>query len=363
MRTLLYFYLLLFNLNASIGQEIIFKPVFINQCEHYEDHSVFWLLYDSTQIYNLQDYNQNQVKLPDLGVYFLELELGKPLIRIEITSYGIQQDTFFTPKIELAQYISNPPHSEFFNCDSLINGFAIDNYYNGNIRLEGHFKNGQPLDTLKQYYRTGAILEMNILNKKNRQYLDYYRNGQVKSHYHVNKRYHKKYYKDGQIYIDKTWNRRFHVSESEYFDNGSLKVSSSPSEKLVFLKNGALQAKHTRKKRALLKTSQWCDYTWEIFDSLEHKTAQIEYGSNGFSSGFYPDSIKQIDYYLFNKVVTYKNNKKAYKVVMSYVKENDKYARKLILYKWEEDQWKEIRKVPDTKIFDLLESIGLLDNN
>lgn len=42
-------------------------------------------------------------------------------------------------------------------CDSNCNGYQIDYYDNGNIRLEGFFKNGRPKGEIKFYRPDGSI--------------------------------------------------------------------------------------------------------------------------------------------------------------------------------------------------------------
>ena len=118
--------------------------------------------------------------LPSFGEYQLHLEIGEEPEIINIQKYGLNTDTFYIKRVNLAVYASNPPHSEFFDCNKLANGAITDYYYNGSIRLTSNFKNGQPIDTLKRYYRNGMTQEVYIPQKRKRQQIYYFKNGNIK---------------------------------------------------------------------------------------------------------------------------------------------------------------------------------------
>lgn len=93
-------FLIFFLTNAfSQKENVIYRPVFINQCNQ-EVEAVFWWLHNNTSIYNLNadHFNQNKVTLSDTGKYFLltESDFVRPLTQLHFDSFGIFRDTFYT---------------------------------------------------------------------------------------------------------------------------------------------------------------------------------------------------------------------------------------------------------------------------
>ena len=130
-----------------------YEPIFINQCNNEIVDSVIWYLADSSKAYGMENLESKPIELPKAGLYKLYVNFDNPPITVEITSNKVNRDTIFLKKLELGIYVSNPPHSEYFQCGKLANGEITDFYANGNLRTRGTFKNGQPSDTLFEYHR------------------------------------------------------------------------------------------------------------------------------------------------------------------------------------------------------------------
>jgi len=50
----------------------------------------------------------------------------------------------------------------FFMCDKICDGYIVDYYKNGVIRLEGNFDNGRPNREIKKYDNRGKLIEIEI---------------------------------------------------------------------------------------------------------------------------------------------------------------------------------------------------------
>lgn len=64
-------------------------------------------------------------------------------------------DTISTGLIEERTYMFDPPFTEYYCCNEKCNGKFTSNYNNGQVRMTGEFKNGQPKNTLTKYYING----------------------------------------------------------------------------------------------------------------------------------------------------------------------------------------------------------------
>jgi len=345
------------------AQEIIYKPVFIDQCTDSLAENPFWWLSDSDcNSYNLTDFASTSVYLPKLGKYFLNLEIGEEPEIISIDKYGETIDTFYTKRVQLAIYVSNPPHSEFFDCDSLANGPVTDLYYNGNIRLTGYFSNGQPIDTLKKYYRSGVMQELYIPHKRHRQQIYYYQNGQIRTDYNFAKRYSKDYYESGELKKEESWNRKYHTEKFEYYKNGQLKLNENRKTQIRYFSNGLIKNQTTRKEVLILEKiftkygTPWFEYQCNLSDSLGNKQALIKYGGNSFTLGYFPDSISQIKEYQFEEILLYKNGQEIKKVDFKYEKDGTDYVRKLILFERKDDIWIEKEITTANNVYKILAS-------
>lgn len=345
------------------AQEIIYRPVFIDQCKDSISESRFWLISDSNgNYYTLNSFASTSVYLPKLGKYFLHLEIEEEPEIISIEKYGETIDTFYTERVQLVIYVSNPPHSEFLDCGSLANGQVIDFYYNGNIRLTGDFLNGQPIDTLKKFYRSGIIQELYIPNKRHRQKINYYKNGQIQTNYNFAKRYRKDYYESGELKKETSWNRKYQTEKFEYYKNGQIKLKENRKTQIGYFSNGLIKNQTTRKKVLKLEKiftkygTPLFEYQCNLFDSVGNKIAFIQYWGDSFNYRNYPDSITQINKNQFGEILLYKNGKAINKVDFKYEKNGGDYVKKLILYEMENDVWIEKDITAANNVFKILAS-------
>jgi len=299
------------------AQRIIYKPVFIDQCTDSVAKDFYWYIADcDSTIYNLDNLSSNGVYLPKIGKYLLYLDFGEDPEELEIKSNGTRIDTFFTERVKLARYVSNPPYSEFYDCAKLANGKITDYYYKGNIRLTGTFKAGQPVDTLKRFYRSGVMQELFIPTKRKRQQIFFYKNGNIKTDYNFAKNSSQEYYESGKIKKVEKWRRR-HTEKVEYYKSGNIKLQENKKSQTRYYSNGIIQIQTTRKEVMILERiftkygSPWYEYKCNLFDSSGNMVAFFQYGGSNFSYGYYfPENISEIEDYQFEKIAFYKNGDK-----------------------------------------------------
>ena len=73
--------ILLLQSTFLLAQDIIYEPVFIDQCNGLPNKDVIWFVYDSTTIFGQVEIFKDRVTLPKKGVYRLDLIL-EPIISI-----------------------------------------------------------------------------------------------------------------------------------------------------------------------------------------------------------------------------------------------------------------------------------------
>ena len=283
---LLLFYSFLFlPFTKSQSQEIIYKPVFISQCTGEKVSIDWWLSHssiDSFYLLNMGEY-QDSLLLPILGSYKLyheyDLDYSENKPQKKFFNYGIYYDTILLERLVFVRVVG--PYAKYHDCDSQANGLVIDYFYNGNIRKIGTFKDGDAVDTVKVYYPSGVLREMEIPQEK--RWMKYYPNVILASDYNTSKRYDKTYYATGRLSEMHTWKRKSQFyKRKEYFENGTLRVNENQRRRLVFTKEEMLIEK-IRCRRSIFKLKtyngyrhNWSyDYKWIFYDNLGRKKARI----------------------------------------------------------------------------------------
>ena len=150
------------------GQEIKLQ-VFVDQKCNDIDYVIFFLIKNHQRV--IDDTivrNQVTLLLHDTGTYyFYQFPDTLPYHKIKIEKIG-EYSVKINPKIiSIVNYISNPI-SEYLCCGEKCNGSIIDYYPNGQIRIMGTFKAGQPIDTINEYYLNGNLLSRRYFPKGKR---------------------------------------------------------------------------------------------------------------------------------------------------------------------------------------------------
>lgn len=362
MRFTTIFFVLGIYLNLAFCQKILYKPIFINQCTGVSTDSIYWYVSDSVgNVYIPSDSSNNVLSLPKVGVYTLYIGFLEDSDKVSINKIGLNTDTFFTKKVRWVSYISDPQVTEYYDCDTPADGFVLDYYYNGRLRLSGYFKNGQLVDTLKEFYSNGVIKFLNYPNKKKRQWIHFYKNGNIKSDYNSSKRYNKEYYETGELKVLERWNIRGTIFKNEYFQLGQIKKSQNRNRQIKYDSNGKIVQFTKRKKTIFLEKFvhkdeiRWYDFQSKTFDSIGNVLMSVQYSAQNYEwRRYYPDIIKQNKDYHFDEIVFYQNGIENKKIDFKYIKNNNDFVRYLILYKLENGIWIEKETSTEDNIYKYL---------
>lgn len=272
--------------------------------------------------------------------------------------------------IRLQHYVSNPPKSDFF-CDTIVcEGHCISHFSNGQKKLVGRFKKGQPIDSVFWYYRNGNLQKLFIPYDKDYEYtyLTYYENGQLKSIINTRKRFEREYYSSGQLKKNKNWNRNLKARIRTYYDNGILKEKESWKKLRRYNLKGILMDKIKRSEVNRLekfffgskKVSDSYKYRWKTFDTngvIKRRIDFTEYYGNNFENGNFPDSVTQIKDYLFDQIIFYKKGKQSAKITTRYVIENNDVIKKLTVYTRQKNRWIFIKEKSINEIYRTLKQL------
>lgn len=113
-------------------------------------------------------WDTNPIVLPDTGVYFIRTaDAEGDLIRINIYHKGLNKDTIVISSIFDIAYSPMFPHfSGWICCDEKCEGYQVDYYNNGNIRIEGTFRKGKAIGELKYYNLDGTLSTIRHFTKR-----------------------------------------------------------------------------------------------------------------------------------------------------------------------------------------------------
>lgn len=276
MKALLPFFLLLISTNI-FAQEILFEPVFFDQCTAEKASYVDYYVTDSSATYPSKR-NTKYLILPKKGTYWLYIKgQNYDELPMKLTLENeMNVDSFYsTRRMEfnhscqrLCQDIFDKKPENFIGkynshyklCDKTIsNKLMFDLYFNDELRIIGAFnENGQPIDTLKKYYNTGALAELAIYNSeaKPQLLLSYYENGILKTKLDFVTGEKQMNYPSGSEKLK----RKFKVSSynkfgegldtlKKYYDSGALReliaydLKNQPQLILSYYENGLVKAK------------------------------------------------------------------------------------------------------------------------
>ena len=175
----------------NIFSQIELDIYFYDECDNKIKKIDFHLLdsnfeeigYD--EFYNLVNYDVTKPTVDSLGIYHLnatlEIDNGNlgalVLGEIDIKSYKKYTDTINIPRIRFVTptYI-HATEWDYYNCSKLCDGYEIDFYGNGEIRLEGYFNNGKPYE-ITEYREDGTLdskefFDVGNLRRKRIEYYD-----------------------------------------------------------------------------------------------------------------------------------------------------------------------------------------------
>ena len=164
MKNYLLFFLFLLPLLLT-AQKVQYKTVFMDPCTGQLAENQFFYLVGKDTVFiehNTLYFNEEPITfaLPDTGKYLLKVGLFNnerfDSADVYIKSYGLTVDTFELYRF-FGAFSCVGPCFDYYDCDSLCNGFVIDYYKNGKPRIVGTFNKGNPVDSLLEYYPSGQV--------------------------------------------------------------------------------------------------------------------------------------------------------------------------------------------------------------
>jgi len=172
------------------SQKVTFRLYSENRCNNTYEELCFWSLHSCGKAYDpvtniiescdslSDDYKVYCfVELPDTGRYVIS---GYWLDReYHFKEYKLYSDTINIATVEHLISTTSPiTFSGYYCCDTLCEGYNIDYYANGNKRIEGSFKNGEPYGDLIFYKPDGTEdYVKRYTRKRNKFTIGKYRNG------------------------------------------------------------------------------------------------------------------------------------------------------------------------------------------
>lgn len=158
------------------SQEVKFCLYGEDSCTGKYEKLIFWSLHGFDSVYMPRD-STYTVELPDTGRYVIS---GYWLDReYHFKEYKSYSDTINIATIKHLISTTSPiTFSGYYCCDTLCEGYNIDYYANGNKRIEGYFKNGEPYGDLIFYKPDGTEdYVKRYTRKRNKFTIGKYRNG------------------------------------------------------------------------------------------------------------------------------------------------------------------------------------------
>jgi antitoxin component YwqK of YwqJK toxin-antitoxin module len=335
-----------FLISNSLLSQITFEPTFINQCSNKVLKFQLWKLSDSTKTYGFKsfDLKRKSLTLPKQGSYQLQIGFNEIIVDINIIENDVNRDTFFLPRITSRTKISSPPNSAYYNCETLANGKIVDYYFDGKTRMKGNFKNGQPIDTLFSFAKTGQLSEIFIPKKKGWEKTKYFKNGKIKS--------------------EEIRSKKNKLTLKEYFPNGILKRNQGHKKLEIYNQNKVIVEKIKRKEILIFERlfkkkkhgrEKFYAYQWESFDDRGIIKRKIIFDSDHFHKSPFPDSVQQINDFLFEEIIFYFNGKEFKKVALE-LENKATLSRKLVIYRKDEKKWTREKTTSISKVHSLIEN-------
>ena len=335
MKYLIYIWIIF--ISQCVQAQIVYEPIFINQITNQPEKVEYWFVLDTGATYYIINPKSKSVILPKAGeysVYLNILDLGATVV---IPNKTHVQDTILLPRLHIANYMSNPPRSEYLDDNKPAQGYIVDYYTNGNTRTKGRFNNGQPIDSVFSYDEKGILTQLFIPHAKGWHKIQYFENGKIQSNFNYAKREKTEYYPSGQLKKSKKWNLKYHYTTTEYDENGILLLEETNKTQKKFYSNGEPKEIINRKEilvfdRIFSKDKgRFYQYTWTSYNSNSLPTRKITFNSGGFSGSIFPKEYLEINDYLFNEVVFYHEAQPIKKIHYRIKKEGNIYVEYLIL--------------------------------
>lgn len=309
---------LIFGCQILNGQNIIYRPVLINQCTGkkidsimfyiiHGDKSVIDSSYTAFRLEVKKEYILTSAAIPKNSGYSIS-----DIVKINLAD---TYDTFYTPTVTRGMWVSNP-YEHFSLCGEPANGKIKDIYKNNILRLKGTFLNGLPIDSVSVYNAKSKLVKLEIpntkTNSKNKgQYKVstlFFENGAIRKESDYSKKYEKVYFESGHLKAYHNWKSIQQYSKKEYYTNGQLNLFQDRKQRIRYDHRGKIMEHTTRKLDISLNNlfeQKYYNYISNFFDSLGNKIYEIQYYGPKTSlrhPEYFLAPLKQIELFQFKRV-------------------------------------------------------------
>lgn len=342
MKFALVFVILLFQF--SVNSQIKYAPVFIDQCSGEIIHPHYEVTDENGNQYFPTDFLSDEITFPKLGDYIITLSWESP-IHVTIASEN-QQDTFYTANLLVPVCICSPPPTKYEFCSEIAEGYCVDYYAPGVKRSEGTFKNGDPIDTVKTYYLSGELMEIDITTRTGKKSVEFYKNGNKKSEFDQSKGYtHRTYFPDGQLKVESTY-KNYTFRETEYFQSEQLKRKERERKAISYAESGEkIQVTHRKARFRYARMSSREYHLKRITYNQEGEvTWQLTFSRSDNNSPDFPQNLNEIDLNNIEELVIYKNGKPHQKLVQTYHYVASERIVEVVNYNRDKCKWVEVSK-------------------
>lgn len=326
--------IIFFFASSSIVGQIIYEPVYVNNCSDSNINNIEWFLIDNDEnIYSPLGKLDKNIKLPRKGYYRLFTKNSLEEFDIFIKEEGKILDTILLQTLVFNQYVGS---SNYTFCDSLANGKLEDYYLNENKRIRGTFKNGQPVDTLIEYYESGQIKKVFIPNNEGWESWQYYENGILKNEISIKENFEKNYYETGQI--KEIWDRKKDFLRG-YYSNGLVMFEGNRKRHKYYsekgIKIGEIKKRRYRKLEREMnigkeyKKVKYNKYKMKFFDIFGKLEKVVVFSCTKWKfslshSNMYEISDR-IECHMVEKIVSLNENNSKKNELIYYCEEKHKY--------------------------------------
>lgn len=383
MQELLLIVLLFFSLNSlSQSGPSDYSPVFLNSCdsssiipdlqwrlENSEGRIIYktpWLIeHGKYRIrIDLEDDYYVFIEPYSLGSFYIDsLPVRKIHMKRADRTY---LDTIIIHNLELNVCVCSPPSTQFFECGVPAEGNQKLHYPNGQLMVQGTFKDGYLQDTLFEYNLDGSLRKWTTYKKARFRFREFYPDGTIAKDSDPIKGVEITYYSNGQVKQEEYWrkrrlSRKTKFNSKSYYQDGTLKDYRTKRKNLRYDSDGHLTAKLKRSRDEKFYTLwtklihrynyDYFKYDWTIYDTNSNVLLESNFSSDDFFTNYYPETLRDVLSSEYNSIVKYESGRAVLKIEYSHSLADGKMFN---VFRKENDAWIFDRKVKSNELFDVL---------
>lgn len=232
-----------------------------------------------------------------------------------------------------------------YNCGTTpCEGYKKALYTNGQVQIEGTFKNGIVVDTLKEFTKDGGMTRIFCPDTKNGFEKQFYGNGKIKRIFDNKSNKCTYYYENGKVWLTYTNNAGQRSEITQYYENGQVRLVQNNNTQKAYYTNGKLAYKCKRSEeykmnRIFSETDvRFFTYEYEAYNEAGVKVTDATFKATemDFKNGF-PLSITEVSEKDFNCIVYYDEAGKPVRKMECELTSNTRYKK--VTYVYEFGKW------------------------